>query len=93
MREKKKLLAIHLNEFNYEFLKYGAKKYNLKFLKKFISLKKIKTFTKDKIQNKDLDPWVQSVSISSGQSSRKHKIFKLGQKYQKFKKHLGCFNT
>ena len=45
MRDKKKLLAIHLNEFNYEFLKYGAKKYNLKFLKKFISLKKIKTFT------------------------------------------------
>ena len=88
MREKKKLLAIHLNEFNYEFLKYGAKKYNLKFLKKFISLKKIKTFTKDKIQNKDLDPWVQSVSISSGQSSRKHKIFKLGQKIPKNLKNI-----
>tara|TARA_B100000029_G_scaffold382361_1_gene377608 strand:+ start:2750 stop:4087 length:1338 start_codon:yes stop_codon:yes gene_type:complete len=80
MINKKKLLAIHLNEFNYEFLKYGSKKYELKFLKKLISLKEIKTFTRDKTQNKDLDPWVQSVSIASGRSSKKHKIFKLGQK-------------
>ena len=48
MRDKKKLLAIHLNEFNYEFLKYGAKKYNLKFLKKFISLKRLKLLQKIK---------------------------------------------
>ena len=83
MNIKKKLLAIHLNEFNYEFLKYGAKKYKFKYLKKFIYLKRVETFTKDKIQNKDLDPWVQSVSISSGKSSKKHKILKLGQKLPK----------
>ena len=83
MNLKKKLLAIHLNEFNYEFLRYGTKKYKLKYLKKLISLKRIDTFTKDKTQNKDLDPWVQSVSISSGKSSKKHKVFKLGQKLPK----------
>ena len=83
MKNKKKLLAIHLNEFNYEYLKYGSKKYKLRFLKKLVSLKKIRTFTKDKTQNKDLDPWVQSVSISSGQTSKKHKVFKLGQKLPK----------
>ena len=100
MKNKKKLLAIHLNEFNYEYLKYGSKKYKLRFLKKLVSLKKIRTFTKDKTQNKDLDPWVQSVSISSGQTSKKHKVFKLGQKLPKnliniwdllTKKKIDCF--
>ena len=76
----KKILAIHLNEFNCNYLKYGAKKYKLKHLKKLFSLKKISTFTKDRIQNKNLDPWVQSVSINTGKISNKHTIFKLGQK-------------
>jgi len=80
MRQDKKLLVIHLNEFNFDHLKYGAKKYNLKYLKEIIKYKKISTFTKDKIQNKNLDPWVQSVSINSGQPSSKHKVYKLGQK-------------
>ena len=80
MMKTKRLLAIHLNEFNYDFLKYGSKKYKLKYLKKLISLNRIKTFTRDKTQNKDLDPWVQGVSINSGKSSKYHRIFKLGQK-------------
>ena len=71
----KKLLAIHLNEFNYNYLKYGAKKYKLNNIKKLLTFKKIDTFTKDKIQNKNLDPWVQSVSINTGILSKKHKIF------------------
>ena len=76
----KKILVINLNEFNYNYLKYGCRKYNLKYLNKLLSLKKISTFTKDKMQNKNLDPWVQSVSINTGKISKKHKIFKLGQK-------------
>jgi hypothetical protein len=78
--KNKKILAVYLNEFNFNYLKYGAKKYRLKYLKKLFLLKKISTFTKDKIQNKNLDPWVQSVSINTGKISNKHKIFKLGQK-------------
>ena len=33
--KNKKLLVIHLNEFNHEFLIYGAKKYDLKYLKNY----------------------------------------------------------
>ena len=75
---KKNLLAIHLNEFNLEYLIKGSKKYNSKNLKKILELKKIKTITKDKIQNKNLDPWVQGVSINTGQKSKIHKIYNLG---------------
>ena len=96
----KKLLAVHLNEFNYDYLKYGAKKYKLKNIKKLLAFKKIRTFTKDKTQNKNLDPWVQSVSINTGIPSKKHKIFKLGQKLDNniyfiwdilIKKKVDCF--
>ena len=80
---KKKLLAIHLNEFNLDYLTYGSRKYNTKNLKKILKLSKIKTKTKDKTQNKDLDPWVQGVSINTGRNSKSHKIFNLGQKIPK----------
>ena len=36
---KKKLLAINLNEFNLNYIKYGAKKYNCKNIKKLLKLK------------------------------------------------------
>ena len=81
--KKKNLLSINLNEFNLKFLIYGAKKYNCDNIKKFLKLKKIKTFSVDKIQNKNLDPWVQNISINSGQRSSRHKIFNLGEKIPK----------
>ncbi len=77
---KKKLLAVNLNEFNLEFLKHGSKKYNCKNIKKFLSLKHIKTFSADKEQDKSLDPWVQNISINSGMKTTKHKIYNLGEK-------------
>ncbi len=77
---KKKLLAIHLNEFNLQYLIRGSKKYNTRNLKKILELNKITTTTKDKEQNKNLDPWVQGVSINTGKNSKSHKIFNLGQK-------------
>ncbi len=77
---KKSLLAINLNEYNLNFLNYGAKKYDCYNIKKFLKLKNIKTFSVDKIQDKNLDPWVQNISINSGQRSSKHKIFNLGEK-------------
>ncbi len=77
---KKRLIAINLNEYNLDFLKIGAKKYNCQNIKKFLNLKDIKTFSVDKIQDKNLDPWVQNISINSGQRSSKHKTFNLGEK-------------
>ena len=80
MKLEKNLLCVHLNEFNYEYLQKGAKKYKCKNIERLLKLKKICTFTNDKQQNKNLDPWVQSVSINTGIKSTKHKIFNLGQK-------------
>ena len=74
---KKKLLTINLNEFNLKYLGYGAKKYNCLYIKKLLELKKISTFSSDKIQDQDLDPWVQNISINSGKRSKSHKIYKL----------------
>ena len=82
-KKQKELLLIYLNEFNLEFLNKGAKKYNCPSIKEVLKLKKIQTYTKDKTQDVDLDPWVQSVSISTGKSSKKHKIFKLGESLKK----------
>ena len=82
-KEKKKLLVVHLNEFNLSFLREGALKYNCENIKKILSYYKIKTYSVDKIQDKNLDPWVQSVSINTGIKSKKHKIFNLGQKIPK----------
>ena len=77
MKYKSDLLAVHLNEFNLNFLLSGAKKYNCKSILKLITFKKINTFTDDTKQNYNLDPWVQSVSINTGKSSKSHKIFSL----------------
>ena len=84
MKEKKiNLLAIYLNEFNFEYLLKGAKKYRCKSILNILSLKKVKTYTQDKKQNFNLDPWVQSVSINTGKPSKTHKILKLGQPISK----------
>tara|TARA_Y100000590_G_scaffold328097_1_gene372508 strand:+ start:450 stop:1778 length:1329 start_codon:yes stop_codon:yes gene_type:complete len=80
MPHKKKILAVHLNEFNYKFLKYGAKKYNCHYINEILKFNKIKTYSLDREQDKNLDPWVQSVSINTGKKSKKHKIFNTGQK-------------
>ena len=85
-KKRKDLLLIYLNEFNLEFLLKGAKKYNCKSIKEILKLNKIVTYTKDKKQDEDLDPWVQSVSINTGKSSKKHKVFKLGEVLKK--KHI-----
>lgn len=80
---KKKLIAINLNEFNLKFLKKGSAEYNCKNISKLLKLKNIKTFTSDNVQNKNLDPWVQSISINTGMRSKKHRIFNLGEKIPK----------
>ena len=78
--KNKNLLSIHLNEFDYKYLIYGSKKYKLKNLKELLSFNKIKTYTNDKVQNENLDPWVQCVSINTGCKTSIHKISELNQK-------------
>ena len=83
MNNYKNLLILYLNEFDLNYLLKGAKKYKCVNIKKLLKLKKIKTYTSDKIQNKNLDPWVQSVTINTGYESSKHKIFEINQKISK----------
>ena len=77
----KKILVINLNEINLDFIKKNSKKYKCKEIIKFLSKKnKVNTYSKDRVQHKNLDPWVQEVSINTGTSSKKHKIYNLGEK-------------
>ena len=80
---KKKLLTIHLNEFNYEFLRAGAKKFKCSNIIKLLKYNKIRTYSKNKVQDKDLDPWVQTVTMNTGKSTKSHKIYKTGQSIPK----------
>lgn len=86
---KKRLLIVELNECDFDFFLYGAKKYNFPIIKNFLlSKKKINTFTKDKHEGFNLDPWVQWISVHTGKLSREHKIYRLGQKLDKSKKQI-----
>jgi len=79
----KKLLLVELNEFNFDFIKKGIKNYNCPNIKKLFGKKNIKTYTNDAIQDYNLDPWVQWVSIHTGKTSTKHKIYRHGETLNK----------
>ena len=82
-------MVINLNEINLNFILKNAKKYKSENILKFFKNKNIiKTNTKDKIQHKNLDPWVQEVSINTGRPSSKHKVFNLGQVLDKRIDHI-----
>tara|TARA_Y100000768_G_scaffold227091_1_gene171423 strand:+ start:2561 stop:3874 length:1314 start_codon:yes stop_codon:yes gene_type:complete len=81
MEQKEQLLVLNINEFNYKFLKKKSTKFRNKNLINFFrNFKRSLIFTDDKIQHKNLDPWVQEVSINTGKNSKKHKINNLGEK-------------
>ena len=80
----KKLVVFEINECDFSYFLYGAKKFKFPEIRKFIEDKKItKTFTKDKVEGLNLDPWVQWVSVHTGKSSKKHKILRTGQSLKK----------
>ena len=89
MNYKKQTLVLNLNEINLTFVLNTAKKNKNKNILKFFRNKNlIKTNTKDKTQHKNLDPWVQEVSINTGKPSSKHKVFNLGQVLDKKIDHI-----
>jgi hypothetical protein len=77
---KNKLILFEINEFDLAFILNGAKKFKYHAIKKFFNKKKIKTFTNDKTEGYNLDPWVQWVSVHTGKASKQHKVFRTGQK-------------
>ena len=73
---RKNLLLIEINECDFDFFLYGSKKYKYSSIKNYISNKvKLNTFTKDKQEGFNLDPWVQWVSVHTGKISKIHIIF------------------
>jgi hypothetical protein len=76
---KKDLIVFEINEADFSFFLYGAKKYKFPKIKNFFSKKKISTYSPDKIEGFNLDPWVQWVSVHTATTSSKHQVFRLGQ--------------
>ncbi len=77
---KKKLLLLEINEFDLKYFLKGAKKFNFfEIIDFFKNKKKLKTYTKDKQEGYNLDPWVQWVSVHTGKTSNQHKVYRIGQ--------------
>ncbi len=81
MITKKNLAIFEINECDFNFFLKGATKYHFPIIKNYLTKKnKITTFTIDKEEGLNLDPWVQWVTVHTGVRSSKHKIYRLGQK-------------
>ena len=73
---KKKLLLIQLNEINFELIKQYSNDIDFKFFNKefFENL----SITNSEEKYELLEPWIQWVSIYTGERAEQHKIFRLG---------------
>jgi hypothetical protein len=74
----KRLLLIELNEFSVELLERGARELGLKNVRKLLSMALTTTTTEDRFEHRGLDPWVQWVSVHTGQPSSAHGVLHLG---------------
>lgn len=72
------LNILELNEFSHDYLFDIGRKYQFKSIQKLEQLHRINTLTKDKEEHKNLDPWVQWVSVHTGKESSEHGIYELG---------------
>lgn len=75
---KKEILIIELNEFNRDLMESVAIKENLSNLLWLTSLHETVTHTSDTLSSERLEPWVQWVSVHTGQGSTEHGIRHLG---------------
>ena len=73
-----KVLFIELNEFNHELLKSLSTRWGLKNIEKMLSFHETTTHTDDVYESDYLEPWVQWVSVHTGQPSTSHRIKHLG---------------
>ncbi len=80
----KNLVVFEINECDFNFFLKGSTKYNYPNIKNFFKNRRvINTFTEDKVEGYNLDPWVQWVSVHTGKKSSHHKVFRIGQKLDK----------
>ena len=73
---KKKLLLIELNEINFDFVKRYLQKYKFKNLRAICNHNLITTRSEKEYKN--LEPWIQWVSVHTGLEAKEHNIFRLG---------------
>ena len=76
---KEKLLIVELNEFNVELLNQGVEELGLKNIQKILNLNHSKTLSDAKTERHGLDPWVQWVTVHTGQNSSQHKVIRIGE--------------
>lgn len=74
---KKKLLLIQLNEVNFHWLQAYINKGKLPHFRKFISENGIMETIAER-DYKSLEPWIQWVSVYTGENFEGHKVFRLG---------------
>jgi hypothetical protein len=74
----KRLLLIELNEFSVELLERGAQELGLRNVRRLLSMAVTETTTDDRVEHRGLDPWVQWVSVHTGQPSCVHGVLHLG---------------
>jgi len=72
------MILLEINEFNPDLMQMAAEKLNASNLLKLLSLNRATTHTNDVAERHGLDPWVQWVSIHTGQPSIYHGIKHLG---------------
>ena len=72
------MILLEINEFNLPLLKKAAISLNLPHLKKLLKFKHSITSSPEKKERFGLDPWVQWVSIHTGEKYNSHKIRHLG---------------
>jgi hypothetical protein len=75
----KNVLIIELNEFNVELLTAACQQHSLPSIAKILALPSSSYKTHDRYNSGYLEPWVQWVSIHTGQASRWHQIKHLGE--------------
>lgn len=76
--DKRALLLIELNEVNIELLEQAARTLPLRNLRKITDYSRVRTRTEDQYDSGFLEPWVQWVSVHTGQPSTCHRIKHLG---------------
>src|SRR5579872_6420621 len=74
----KNVLIVELNEFNVELLTAACQQHYLPSIAKVLALPSSTYKTPDRYNSGYLEPWVQWVSIHTGQNSRLHHIKHLG---------------
>lgn len=75
---RKRLLLIELNEFSTELLERGTQELHLANIARLLAMSSAQTHTDDQVEHRGLDPWVQWVSVHTGQPSTVHGVLHLG---------------